>query len=270
MIHRNISQLALDEVVFEYKNQMYGAYELRQVYNSNLVRSVVFMLLFVSAVGTGFVALNFAKTGELFTKLQPKLIEEEVIIDLIDIPKPTVQLPQPVVPIAPQPTVLQPTAPAINTNFRAVDTPIETQKVDIPLVDAGKSEGNAAPIITSGNGTLGTPSDILPSEPIENSIVDYVPIMPQFKNLSAYLSANISYPNDMLNLGITGKVYIEFVVLKDGKVSDAKIYKSSGHSSLDAEALRVMAQMPNWSPGLNNGNPVAVRQKQCINFRIQE
>ncbi|TAG56107.1 MAG: energy transducer TonB [Cytophagales bacterium] len=270
MIHRNISQLALDEVVFEYKNQMYGAYELRQVYNSHLVRSVVFMLLFVSAVGTGFVALNFAKTGELFTKLLPKLIEDEVIIDLIDIPKLMVQLPQPVVPIAPQNSVSPPISALNNTNFRAVETPIESPTIDFPLIDAGKSDGNVVPIISSGNGTLGTPSDILPSEAIENSIVDYVPIMPQFKNLSAYLSANISYPNDMLNLGITGKVYIEFVVLKDGKVSDAKIYKSSGHSSLDAEALRVVAQMPNWSPGLNNGNPVAVRQKQCINFRIQE
>ncbi len=97
-------------------------------------------------------------------------------------------------------------------------------------------------------------------------------IMPQFKGglekLFEYLGNNIKYPKRDKNAGIQGKVYITFVVDKKGRIKDVKILR--GVSQLiDAEALRVVKAMPNWSPGIQAGNPVSVRYNLPINFTLR-
>jgi periplasmic protein TonB len=83
-----------------------------------------------------------------------------------------------------------------------------------------------------------------------------------------YIKKNFRYPKDALKKGIQGKVYIEFTVDRNGKVTDVSV-KKGVHASLDAAAKRVVADMPNWIPGKLNGKPVNVKFLQRIDFTLK-
>ena len=101
---------------------------------------------------------------------------------------------------------------------------------------------------------------------------DVVEQMPQFPGghaaLLQYLAQNIRYPEAAHKAGIQGRVIANFVVEKDGSITEAKIVKSVS-PELDAEALRVIGSMPNWMPGMQNGEPVRVKYTVPITFKLQ-
>jgi len=82
-----------------------------------------------------------------------------------------------------------------------------------------------------------------------------------------FLATHLQYPEDALRNQVTGKVYIGFVVEKDGSISHVKALKGIGHGC-DKEAMQVVAQMPKWKPGLINGKPVRVRYTLPFTFNI--
>ena len=96
--------------------------------------------------------------------------------------------------------------------------------------------------------------------------------MPQFPGgmtgLMQYLAKNVKYPADAQKKGIQGKVFVQIIVDENGKVSNAKIVQGIS-PSLDAEALRVVYNMPQWRPGMKNGKPVSVKYAFPINFRLR-
>ena len=96
--------------------------------------------------------------------------------------------------------------------------------------------------------------------------------MPQFPGgttgLMQYLAKNVKYPVDAMKEGIQGKVFVQIIVDENGKVSNAKIVQSVS-PSIDAEALRVVYNMPQWRPGMKDGKPVSVKYAFPINFRLQ-
>jgi protein TonB len=98
-----------------------------------------------------------------------------------------------------------------------------------------------------------------------------VEVMPDFIDGDAarikYLSENIEYPRDAKENGKQGTVYIDFVVEKDGSISNAAVFRSVD-KSLDAEALRVIQNMPKWSPGMQNGEPVRTLFEIPLKFTI--
>lgn len=101
--------------------------------------------------------------------------------------------------------------------------------------------------------------------------VDYFPFaeMPAFKGgdkkLFSFLANNVRYPVEAQKLGIEGRVLVQFVVDKDGKVTDAKIVKNANYY-LDIEALRVVNAMPEWIPGMVEGSSVRVKYTLPVNF----
>jgi protein TonB len=96
--------------------------------------------------------------------------------------------------------------------------------------------------------------------------------MPEFPGgdlaLRKYIANSISYPVIAQENGIQGKVYVTFVVDKDGGVSDARIARGVD-PSLDKEALRVVNTLPKWKPGKQRGKPVRVSYTVPINFVLQ-
>jgi protein TonB len=84
-----------------------------------------------------------------------------------------------------------------------------------------------------------------------------------------YIAENIKYPVIAQENGIQGRVICQFVVEKDGKVSDIQVVRSSGEASLDKEAVRVINSMPKWKPGKQRGKPVRVKYTLPVNFRLQ-
>lgn len=105
-----------------------------------------------------------------------------------------------------------------------------------------------------------------------SKIYDRPEKMPSFpggvKALMDYLSENIKYPAAAERKDIQGRVIVQYVVQKDGSITDVKVVKSV-HPLLDTEAIRVTTTMPKWIPGEYNGNPVSVRYTMPITFKLQ-
>ncbi|MDX8339564.1 energy transducer TonB [Draconibacterium sp. IB214405] len=95
--------------------------------------------------------------------------------------------------------------------------------------------------------------------------------MPEFPGgddaLKKYIANSLSYPEDAHKNGIQGKVYVSFVVEKDGSVGEAKIERGVD-PSLDKEALRVVKALPQWKPGKQRGKAVRVKYTVPINFAL--
>ena len=100
-------------------------------------------------------------------------------------------------------------------------------------------------------------------------VVDQMPEFPGGNQaLMTYIGKEVKYPNDAVKAGIQGKVYVTFVVSKDGKVMNPKIIRSA-NPSLDNEALRVIGGMPTWIPGKQGGKNVDVEFTLPINFALK-
>ncbi len=106
----------------------------------------------------------------------------------------------------------------------------------------------------------------------EQQVFFIVEDMPEFPGgemaLRTFIANAIKYPVIAQENGIQGKVYVTFVVGKDGSVSDAKIARGVD-PSLDKEALRVVNTLPKWKPGKQRGKPVNVSYTVPINFVLQ-
>lgn len=87
--------------------------------------------------------------------------------------------------------------------------------------------------------------------------------------LIEFISTNVQYPEDAKNKGIQGKVFVSFVINKNGKVVEPKIMKGVD-PLLDNEALRVISLMPDWKPGTQKGKTVNVSYVLPINFKLQK
>ena len=112
--------------------------------------------------------------------------------------------------------------------------------------------------------------------PVEPIVIDPDPIdfpdeMPQFEGgeseMFKYLSKNMKYPKVDLQLERQGTVFVEFVVGKNGEITEVKILRGVSET-IDAEAVRVIQSMPNWLPGKQKGRAVKVRYKMPLTFKI--
>ena len=118
----------------------------------------------------------------------------------------------------------------------------------------------------------------MPMEEVKQKEVKDEPIfqvveeMPEFPGGMAeamkFLAKNINYPVAAQQAKIEGRVIVQFVVEKDGSVSDLKVM-SGVSPELDAEAIRVVSMMPKWIPGKQRGKAVAVKYTMPIMFRLQ-
>lgn len=109
-------------------------------------------------------------------------------------------------------------------------------------------------------------------EKVEEEIFIVVENMPEFPGgelaLRRYINTAIKYPGIAQENGIQGKVLVNFVVDKDGTVSNAKIFRGVD-PSIDKEALRVIMSLPKWKPGMQRGKAVRVSFTVPINFQLQ-
>ena len=83
------------------------------------------------------------------------------------------------------------------------------------------------------------------------------------------ISANVKYPKIAQENSIQGRVIVQFVVAKDGKIENVEVVRTGGDPSLDREAVRVIKSMPRWQPGKQRGKLVRVKYTVPVNFRLQ-
>lgn len=102
-------------------------------------------------------------------------------------------------------------------------------------------------------------------------VVENVPVFPGGTYaLMKYINGEIEYPEEARNVNAQGRAVVRFVVEKDGSVTDVKIVRSTDNEYLDAEALRIVANMPKWTPGTQNGKPVRVRFNLPVMFKLSK
>ena len=80
---------------------------------------------------------------------------------------------------------------------------------------------------------------------------------------------NLSYPQEALDEGIQGTVYVSFIVEKDGSISHIKVLRDIG-GGCGEEAMRVVALMPKWEPGTQRGKPVRVQFNMPVKFTLSD
>ena len=100
-------------------------------------------------------------------------------------------------------------------------------------------------------------------------VVETMPEFPGGGNdaMAAWIVANLKYPAEAYKSKITGKVLVDFIVSKTGKVKNVTVSKSV-HPLLDAEAIRVISSMPDWKPATQGGKGVDVQFKVPVEFRV--
>jgi protein TonB len=242
-----------DEIIFENRNQKYGAYKLRKQYKSTTSLSILGGAVFATLVIT---ALSF--TTEKGTA------SSGPIIGVIEFTDPL--LPDPVTP----PEIKPPAAIAEaikNLQPEVVNDTVETPSY-IPTTDEL--------IATVTNGEVNDP--VIYVEPVDVVIPDetkpriIVQEMPEFPGGNAallqYVSENLKYPQDAQDNNIQGKVTLKFVVNADGSVDRIEIMKSVD-PLLDNEAIRVVKLLPKFKPGKQDGVPVPVWFTIPVTFQIK-
>lgn len=265
MINRNLSQLTLDAVVFEQRNQAYGAFELRQIYNYHLLKSVFIMFFGVGMLAGVPMILNFVKTG----KIEPVALldnkEKDITYTLSEyqiIPEIIPQIEKPATVSKPIVSDNLAYKPVQNVEEKQIETS-QTAQIQTTIIDPNAQTGSVVPTENPGFALpIETPT-------VEVDVpVKFVPVMPKLDGMNKFITETINFPTEMAAKGISGMVVLSFVVGKNGKLRDITIAKSSGYEAFDNEALRVVSLMPDWQPGMQNDKAVSVQQILPIRFKL--
>jgi protein TonB len=265
---------SLDDVVFEGRNQAYGAYQLRQDYQQNLASAGGITVAFCAAL-----LLGWAGWKQL-TPAAPPLIRTSGEVTLIEAPKQIVIEKPKVAVLAPpraHPAATH-VAPTIPTQVAKGDVPqphiapvAPSEIVDGPTGLATTGDPNALATSDPGSAVSG-PTEGPATAPATNEPFMVVEKMPEFAGgqaaLLRYLRQHLRYPGSALAAGVGGRVFMSFVVGADGSISEVTILKGLGYG-LDEEAQRVVRQMPAWVPGYQSKHAVPVRFTLPITFAIQ-
>jgi len=91
----------------------------------------------------------------------------------------------------------------------------------------------------------------------------------EYKSFEDYIAKNTIYPEDAKAALKGGVVYVEFIIEKDGSVSNVQIVKGREiYPSCDQEAIRIISNSPKWNPGMQNGKAVRVKKVSRISFNL--
>lgn len=262
------------DIIFEHQNKQYGAYELRKNYHKRARIALMAAATFAIVIsGIPLIA------GLLIS--DHNYLNRTVTLTTIrtDLPKP------------PKPKHVDP--PAANPTDAA-----PTPKVSIPIITTADSVYNDVKPVASNEMSKPGPVDPTSTEtgPVgpatgegkpttEQQIVETVVVketthesgelhqLPEFPGgedaMIAFLKSHLIYPKRAQDADKDGRVVLEFIVDKEGRISDIDLLKKAGFG-FDEEAVRVMGLMPEWKPGKINGAPVKARYQIPITFELED
>lgn len=244
------------DMVFEDKNQGYGAFQIRKKTPKNhffaLLVSISFFSIAVSA-------------PVIFKALSKKEVEKNVEVTSLT----NIKMDKPIE----QPKLEKPIEkPQVRFTPPVIKPDDEVKDEELPMTQDDLSK-STLPI---GNDNDTVDLSALNTKPtvVEETMKPYtfVEQMPEFQGgeeeLMKFLKGNIVYPQMAKESGIQGTVYVTFVVTKDGKIKDASVLRGIG-GGCDEEALRVVKMMPDWKVGKQNGQAVPVQFNLPIKFILQ-
>lgn len=204
----------------------------------------------VVALGLCLLAFEWKTYDDLSAvEYEATAVETEELIDI-----PITEMPPPPPPVIQQPEIVEvPDEEEIKEELVNLDTEITPETVVAPPAPP-------AP-----------PAQAVVEEEETNEIFQVVENQPApvggYEAFYKYISKNIKYPDQARRMGVEGKVFVQFVVDKDGSITDVQVLKGIG-SGCDEEAIRVVKAAPKWTPGKQRGRPVRVRMSVPIAFKL--
>lgn len=265
------------DLVFEGRNKAYGAYRLRK---STTKRNILAMVAVVILLVVAFIIL----TVKNFVDEQRAKVAMTQVAELTNYKQPEkkAEVKQKKVEVEPERVVervkssIKFTAPVIKKDEEVKpDEELKTQdelmstKTAIGTFDV-KGNDDANGEVLKAKEVIAEPEP--PKHEEENKVFDIVEQLPMFPGgqtaLMKYLSEHTKYPVVAQENGVQGRVTVQFVVEKDGSISDVHVLRGVD-PSLDKEAVRVVKSMPRWTPGKQNGINVRVNYRVPVLFRLQ-
>ena len=251
------------DVVFEGRNKLYGAYELRRSNSKTTMRALII----------GGIIFTFLVSIPVLANLLPEDSEDTTLdqkITTVKLPpkeKPKENLPPPPPP-PPKVDQVKFVKPVVAKAEEVVEEPPKIKEIVDKKLGAETIKGDPDAELTVepvGNG----PKDVVEED---NNIYNTagIEVKPDFpggiEKFYKFVGNNYKTPEEE---GLKGKVYVTFVVEKDGSLTDIKVLRDIGYGT-GAEAIRVLKKCPRWTPGEQNGKKVRVLYSLPITIQSAE
>jgi protein TonB len=251
------------DIVFQGRNQEYGAYSLRKLSAKNgfvaviVAVSVILLLAFTPRILS---LLESAQDESAVKMHEETTLAEPPPIDKNEPPPPPVEPPPPLK------TTIKFTPPVIVKDEEVTDTVRTVEELKEVDLGAQTQQGDSV------NGVDPSLIEAVAEDPDAGKVFTIVEQMPEFPGGEAkmleFIQKNVKYPAIAKDNGISGTVFLNFVINKDGQVTDIKILRGIG-GGCDEEATRVVKAMPGWKVGKQNGRPVNVSFNLPIKFTLR-
>ena len=252
------------EIVFEGRNKVYGAYELRKSVTKNSVKALI--------IGTVVFAL--AVSAPLIISLLPDSSSNDdtlnVKITTVKMPpkeKPKDNLPPPPPP-PPKVDQVKFVKPVVAKAEDVVEEIVVVKDIKDKKIGAETIKGDPDAVLTVEPVGTGTAAVVEEDNTVYNTAgIEVKPDFPGgMDKFYAYVAKNYQTPEED---GLKGKVYVTFVVEKDGSLTDIKVLRDIGYGT-GKEAIRVLTKAPRWNPGEQNGKKVRCTFSLPINIQSAE
>lgn len=261
------------DLVFKNRNKSYGAYQLRKHNNETIMKAFLYACILLSSVV--ILAWVYGKMGTIPAVETPQFSDPiEVNLSRIQEPKPLLPPAAPPPPQQTPPKSVQYTTmvvgPASENN---IEPPTQAEVISslISTVNAAGTDATGVNALEIPNGLPGAIGKAeVPSE-AEIFPIDAIETYPEFPGgqeaFMKFLRKNLRYPGLAIESGVQGKVFLSFIIERNGDLSHIKVLRGVG-SGLDEEAVRVLTKSPKWKPGIQNNQKVRVAYTLPINFSL--
>jgi len=273
MSKSNIYETNWTDLVFENKNKEYGAYQLRQENSKTTVTALFMGLLFLAGIGSVSMLINKLKGQPDPIESEPAFTEPMTPVTIDPYVKPVtpepIAPPQQSAPAAPATDLSQLSNPVIVTPDQAVDN-IATNEENTSVVDNTSAGTGTVVNALPSTGSSGSGTEMAPptNEPVNSAVLDKMPEFPGgMAKFYTYVGNNFQRPE--LDVEKTLKVYVSFVIERDGSITDITVIKDPGYG-LGKEAIRVLKSIKaKWSPGILNGKTVRTAYNLPITIKTE-
>lgn len=267
---------SMDDIVFSGRNQSYGGFLLRRLYDKHMSRAMIIgILLFILAMCSPYIVQMvtgmFAEEVEEIVMKEITLAEPPPIDPKKQPPPPPPKLDPPpikdqikfVPPIVKKDIEVQEEEPPPPTVAELKDVVIATE------TKKGEDDGIDESLIDDAPPGIAEVIEEEPKEEVPFNVVEQMPEFPDGQEaMLKYVYSQMKYPAIARENGIQGQVVIRFVVSKTGELQNIHVARGIG-GGCDEEALRVVRSMPKWKPGKQGGRAVPVTFTLPIKFSLR-
>ncbi len=251
------------DIVFEGRNKLYGAYELRKTNSKTTLKSLIIGGIIFTFLVSIPVLANFLPNGDDEAVLDQKI----TTVKLPPKEKPKENLPPPPPP-PPKVDQVKFVKPVVAKAEDVVEEPPKIKEIVDKKIGSETIKGDPDAELTVepvGNG----PKDVVEED---NNVYNTagIEVKPDFpggmEKFYKFVGKNYQVPEED---GLKGKVFVSFVVEKDGSLTDIKVIRDIGYGT-GKEAIRVLKSCPKWNPGEQNGKKVRVLYSLPISIQSAE